>query len=519
MLLTTCSDYSNTDISKKDTLNINIGTEPPTLDWSLATDLTSFLIITNIMDGLTRFSPENKPEPSLAKSWEISDDGKTYIFHIRKGVTWSDGRELTAQDFIYSWKRLLSPKTGADYAYFLFDIKNAEKFNSGKIKDFNLVGVKALDRYTLEVQLNRAASYFPSLLTFMSTFPLRKDIIEKYGKRWTEPQNIVTLGPYLLSSWKHHNRIILKEYTNYWGEKPKDAKRIKMIMNENPSSALALYENCELDFLDGTSLPLLEIPRLRKSKDFVTTPTFRGSYVAFNVAKKPFDNLLIRKAFAHAIDRKSIIKLLQGGGIPSKSWIPRGMLGHNPNIGIEFNPQKARELLKRAGFDKEKFPEVEFLYPDVGNNRIIAEALQSMWKKHLGVRVKLVNQEWKVYLKTLDTNPPPIFRGSWGADYPDPHNFMNLFKCNSGNNETRWCNPSYDQLVDMAAGEKEASKRIKLYDKAQRILTEQDVPIVPYMNAVQQNMIKPYVKGLKPNPLNIINFNKVEFIPDAYPLK
>lgn len=508
-----CSDNDNTvDIDSKDTLNINIGSEPPSLDWSRATDSTSFTILNNIMDGLTRFSPEHKPEPALAKSWEMCEDGKTYIFSLREDVQWTDGEILTARDFVYSWKRLLSPETAADYAYFLYDIVNAKSFNTGEIRDFNKVGIKAVDKFTLKVELNRPAVYFPSLLTFMSTFPMRKDIVEKHGESWTEPQNIVTLGAYRLTTWKHHDHIILEEYGDYWGEKPRDVKRVRMIMNQNPTSTLALYESGELDFLDSTGIPLLEIPRLRDSKEFVSKLAYRGSYIAFNVNKAPFDNPLVRKAFAHAVDRESISSILQGSGIPSTSWIPKKMFAHNPDIGLEFDPEKAARLLAEAGYPGGRgFPESSFLYPDVSNNRIVAEALHSMWKKYLGVNISLVNQEWKVYLRTLDTDTPPIFRASWGADYPDPHNFMNLFKCTSGNNETGWCNSKYDSLVDKAAGETDPERRLELYNRAQKLLTETDVPVVPYINAVQQNMIKPYIKGLEPDPLNLIYFSRVEY--------
>lgn len=514
-----CSDNNNTvDISEKDTLNINIGNEPPTLDWSRATDSTSFTILNNIMEGLTRFSSEHRPEPALAKSWEMSEDGRTYIFKLRKDVYWTDGKQLTSDDFIYSWKRLLSPETAADYAYFLYDITNAERFNTGEITDFKKVGVTAPDKHTLKVELNRPAVYFPSLLTFMSTFPMRGDIVEKHGDSWTEARNIVTLGAYKVRSWKHHDSIVIEEYGNYWGQKPKDAKKVNMIMNQNPTSTLALYESGELDFLDSSGLPLLEIPRLKNSEDFTSKLAYRGSYIAFNVKKKPFDNKLVRKAFGHSIDRKSIVNLLQGAGIPATSWIPKKMFAHNPEIGLEFNPDKAKKLLALAGYPNGKdFPETSFLYPDVSNNRIIAEAVQSMWKSHLGIEVSLVNQEWKVYLRTLDTDAPPIFRASWGADYPDPHNFMNLFKCKSGNNETGWCNPGYDKLVDKAAGETDRDKRLQLYNRAQRLLTEEDAPIVPYINAVQQNMIKPYVKGLEPDPLNLIYFSRVEFVKPSSP--
>jgi len=499
------------DISSKDTIFVNLGNEPPTLDWSLATDSTSYLILNNLMEGLTQFGDEFLPEPNLAESWEISEDGQTYTFKIREGVLWTDGNPLKAGDFEYSWKRILNPATGGDYAYFLYDIENAEEYNTGKIDDAAKVGIKALNDSTLQVKLKRKASYFPSLLSFMSTYPMRKDVVEKHGLKWTDPANIVTLGPYKLTKWKHHSNITLTKNPAYYGEQPKIDK-VSMIMNENASSALALYESGELDYADSKSIPPLEVPRLVDLEDFTTTLMFRGNYIAFNVKKPPFDNTLVRKAFAASIDRDSIVKLIQGAGVVTTSWIPKDMLAYNPDIGIKFNPEKARKWLAKAGYPGGKgFPEVSFLWPDVSYNRVIAEALQSMWKQYLGIEVELMNEEWKVYLSTINTNPPEIHRAGWGADFPDPHNFMSLFQCNTGNNRTGWCNPEYDSLVDQAAEETVIEKRKELYDRAQKILTETDAPIAPFYNTKQQNLTKPYVKGLVPNPLDLVLFKNVYF--------
>jgi len=501
----------NGDTGTKDTIHVNLGNEPPTLDWSRATDSTSYFILNNIMEGLTQFGDQFLPEPALAESWNISEDGRTYTFKIREGVLWTDGNPLTAGDFEYSWKRILNPATGGDYAYFLYDIENAEEYNTGETDDPDMVGVKALDDQTLEVRLKRKASYFPSLLSFMSTYPMRKDVVEKHGLKWTEPGNIVTLGPYKLSEWKHHSSITLTKNPLYYGEPP-GIDKVSMIMNENTSSALALYESGELDYADSKSIPPLEVPRLKNLDDFTTTLMFRGNYIAFNVKKPPFDNPLVRKAFAASIDRTSIVNLIQGAGVVTTSWIPKDMLAYNPDIGIKFNPGQARKWIAEAGYpDGKGFPEVTFLWPDVSYNRVIAEALQSMWKQYLGIEVELMNEEWKVYLSTINTNPPEIHRAGWGADFPDPHNFMSLFECNTGNNRTGWCNPEYDNLVDQAAQETDIEKRKELYDRAQKILTETDAPIAPFYNTKQQNLIKPYVKGLVPNPLDIVLFKKVYF--------
>lgn len=511
-LLTGCEsdeDNENAEALRDKPLRINLATEPPTLDWSLARDYTSITVIINIMEGLTKFGPDFAPAPSLAESWDISDDNKTIVFHLRKGVKWSDGKPLTAHDFVYSWKRLLKPETGADYAYFLYDVEGAKEYNTGKVKTPDSIGIKAIDDHTFEVRLKAPASYFLSLMTFVSTFPLREDLIEKHGMKWTKPENIAAIGPFKLADWRHHERLTLVKNHAYWGKPPK-LDKVEMIMSGNPSSSLALYESGELDFLDGKDVPTLEVPRLRSSEDFRVKPVFRGNYIGFNVTKPPFDNVLVRKAFSAAIDRKSMVDLLQGAGIPTTSWIPKGMLGYDPNIGIDFDPSEARKWLAEAGYPGGKgLPEITFLYPDVGSNRLIAVALQSMWKKHLGAKLRLNNQEWKVYLSTLNVDPPQIFRGGWGADFPDPHNFMNLFECDTGNNHTRWCSKEYDSLIDAAAREIDPVKRVPIYNEAQKLLTESDVAIAPFFISIQYSMIKPYVKGLDINELSLIFLDKV----------
>ncbi len=492
-------------------LRINLATEPPTLDWTLARDYTSITVIINFMQGLTCFEEGFVPEPCLAESWEISDDKKTITFKIREGVVWSDGVPLKAGDFEYSWKRLLKPETAAGYAYFLYDVEGAREFNTGVVKSPDIVGVNAVDDRTLVVRLKAPASYFLSLLTFSSTFPLRQDIVEKYGIEWTKPENIVSIGPYNLVEWRHHERLTLLKNPKYWDAEA-TLEQVVMIMSGNPSSALALYESGELDFLDGKDIPTLEVPRLRKLPDFKKNAQFRGNYIGFNTKKPPFNNKLVRKAFSAAIDRSAVVELIQGAGIPSTSWIPKGMLGHNPSIGIDFDPERARKWLAEAGYPGGKgLPEIWFLYPDLGSNPIIAVALQSMWKKWLGAEVKLNNQEWKVYLSTLKTDPPQIYRAGWGADYPDPHNFMNLFECKSGNNHTRWCSPKFDSLIEAAAREIDPAKRTPLYDEAQRLLTETDVAIAPFFTSIQYSMIKPYVRGLEINELSLIFLDKVTY--------
>lgn len=485
-----------------------VPSEPPTLDWSLATDHVSADILVNLMEGLVIFDKDLKPQPAMAENWEISPDGKTYTFNLRKNIKWSDGKHLTANDFYYSWKRLLDRKTAAEYAYFLFDVKNAQNFNSGKLKDFSKVGLKVIDDNTFQVELSHPASYFINVPTFWVTFPMRKDVVEKFGHNWTDPKNIVTAGPFLLSDWKHDSKLVLTKNPNYYGILPKSEKIEALIVNED-TTAISLFETDKVQLI--RRIPPLELQRFKNKSDYVNSPYLRGYYYGFNVNKPPFDNPKVRQAFSYAIDRGQIVTILKGGQIPATSWVPKGMFGYEPEVGIGFNPQKAKALLAQAGYPEGKgLPPITLYFDSRDDNRLVAEKVQSLWKEHLGVDVNLENSEWKVYLKQLQNDAPQIWRLGWGADYPDPHNFLELFTSYSGNNNTHWKNKEYDSLIENGSKEFDLNRRKEIYKKAQFILTEKDVPIMPLFYEAQNILIKDYVKGFEPNAMNILILKNVE---------
>ena len=488
---------------------VNLGTEPPSLDWSLATDHVSFNVISNLMVGLTEFDKDLKPAPVIAKSWDFQDGGKKIVFHLRDDVQWSDGKKVRAQDFEYSWKRLLNPKTASKYAYILFDVANAQEYNEGKVKDASPVGVQAQDDQTLIVTLRHPASYFLAITTFEVTYPQRQDIIEKFDTRWTEPGNIVTNGPFRLQTWRHENQIELSANPTFFRGKP-TLEKVTMYMVNEKTTAVTMFEQGNLDFIDDHSIPPLDKPRLSRMPGYKLVPQLRGEYYSFAVDRKPFDNPQVRKAFAMAIDRDVLPKILQGGQTPATSWVPPGMLAHNPEIGIKFNPEEARRLLKEAGYpDGKGLPPIVLGYNTDEEKKLVAEAIQSMWQKHLGVVVSIENQEWKVFLTKLETDPFPVFRSGWGADYPDPDNFMKLFTSNSGNNHSRWKNSRYDQLLELAARELDTKKRSQLYDEAQKILTEVDAAIVPLYWKAEATMLNTKFTGLEYNSMARMDLRNV----------
>jgi oligopeptide transport system substrate-binding protein len=509
LLLAGCKSSSKTAAGNH--IRVNLGTEPPSLDWSLATDHVSFNVIANLMVGLTEFDRNLKPAPVIAKSWDIQDGGKRIVFHLRDDVKWSDGKAVRAQDFEYSWKRLLNPKTASQYAYILFDIAGAQDYAEGKSKDPSSIGVKAENDHTLIVNLRIPASYFLAITTFEVTYPQRQDVIENHGSRWTEPENIVTNGPFRLVSWKHENQIELHANANYFLGKPA-LERVTMFMVSEKTTALAMYEQGNLDFMDESySIPTLDKPRLAKQPGYKEVPQLRGEYYGFAIDRKPFDNPKLRRAFAHAIDREVIPKILLGGKTPATSWIPPGMLAHNPKIGLAFNPEQARRMLAEAGYaDGKGLPPIVLGYNTKEDNKLVAEAIQSMWQKHLNVIVKVENQEWKVYLKKLQNDPYVVHRAGWGADYPDPDNFMKLFTSNSGNNHGRWKNATFDKLLDQAAQEQDNTKRAQMYDEAQKILTETDAAIAPLYWRSEATMLSPKFNGLEYNSMARMDLRHVK---------
>lgn len=494
-------------------VRISLTTEPPTLDWNLATDNVSYQILNQLMEGLTQYDDKLNPIPAVAKSWDVSQDGTTYTFHLNRDYKWSDGKPVTAHDFRYSWLRLLNPKTAAEYAYFLFDIKGAQEFNSGRIKDENEVGISVVDDFTLKVQLKKPIVFFPSITTFMVTFPIRKDIVEKYGNRWTDPKNMVTCGPFVLKEWWHEYRLKLVP-NPYFGGTPKPSiEQLTIYLISDPSTVLSLYE---MNKLDVALPPPIALPTYKNHPDLLRHTKLRGYYYGFNIKKKPFDDVRVRRALAMALDKKEIPNILKGGERAVNSWVPPGMFGFNDEIGLKFNPEKARKLLDEVARENPKKEPlftgfaIELVFNSDPLNKKIAEWAQAQWKKHLGITVKLDNQEWKSYLSLLKTDPPGLYRLGWGADYPDPDNFMNLFTSFSGNNHSEWISQEFDQLISQGATERDPQKRQDIYNKAQKLLLEEETIIIPLFVTTQNILVKPYLKPYPVIPMDFVYYKKVK---------
>jgi oligopeptide transport system substrate-binding protein len=514
-LLSGCTGVSPSETATDSRVfTLNLATEPPDLDPAKITDLTSFTVVMNLFRGLTLLNGNNAVEPALAESWTVSPDGKHYVFHLRKDAVWSDGKPVTASDFLDSWKRVLTPETGSEYAFFLFDIQGAKDYYDGKQTAFDQVGVKAMSPKTLAVQLNRPVPFFTALMASPVSYPARLDLLQKYRDKYTEAGNLVSCGPYLLKTWQHEDQIELTPNPTYYGPKPQ-VDLVRMLMINDANTSVVMYENGELDYIETpSSIPSFDVRRLQTRSDYHKGLMYALYYLGFNTRLKPFDDVRVRKAFAMAVDRRIFPQLLQSGQRPLTGLIPPGLTGHNNQTGIEFNPEKAKTLLAEAGYPEGKaFPEVSFAFRSLYDIQKEAEIVQSQFKEHLNVPVRLKNMEWKVFLKALSKpspeNPIHLYRLSWFADYPDPDTFMSLFIKESGNNYTGWSDAEYDQWTKKAVVTLSPEQRAQLYEKAQRRLLQEQAIIVPFFMAEKGYLLNPRVKGLMVNALNVINLDQL----------
>jgi oligopeptide transport system substrate-binding protein len=517
-MLASCATLKTADSSRSNTnervFRVNLGTEPPDLDPAKTDDLTSYSVLMPLMKGLTEFDANMAVKPAIAQSWNVERNGLGYVFHLRPDARWSDGKPVTSFDFKYAWLRALKPETGAPYAFFLFEIENAKAFYDGKIQDPSKVGILTPDARTLRVNLRRPTPIFLELAASPIMLPLRRDVIEKHGERFTEAGNFIANGAYQLAQWTHEEKIRLVPNPEFYEHDPDrrpQVDAIDMLMVNDANTSVVMYENGELDFIETqTSIPAFDVRRLRKRPDAHTAVIHRINYFGFNITQPPFNNVKVRQAFAHALDRSYYPRLMQSGERPLASWISPGLAGHNPNLGLEYNPEKARKLLAEAGYPGGKgFPAVKLAFRTQYDIQKESEIAQYLWKKNLGVDVRLENMEWKVFLSRLDQDPPALFRLGWFVDYPDADSYMNVFLADSGNNHTRWRSPEYDALVEKAVVTRNPAERRKLYDQAQRLLLERDTVIIPIYAAEKLWLVKPHVRGLEINALNLANYDRL----------
>jgi oligopeptide transport system substrate-binding protein len=465
-----------------------------------------------LYEGLTRRDSRGKSIPAAAKSWDISQDGKTYTFHLRPDLRWSNGNPVTSSDYRESWLRALHPNTASPYAEIFFGISNAQEFNQGK-SPAESVGLQTPDPLTLRVQLTHPMPYFPSLTSFTTYLPVHQATVIKYGDRWAQPGTWVGNGPYRLLDWKINDRVSLEKNPLYHSPEQIRLQRIDALAVTRASTAFNLYSSGQADLLlDKGLIPSLMLPQLRGRADFHPGPLFATYFYRFNVTRPPFQDVRVRRAFALAIDKETIVERITRGNEPiAQSLTPRGIADYDPPEGLPSDPTTAQGLLKLAGFPEGRgFPRVSLLYNKSELNEQIAVEIQAQWKRVLGVEVELRNQEWATYLRSLDELDFDIARSSWVGDYDDPNTFLDCFVTGRGNNRTGWSDPTYDSLLNRALAEPNPTKRLQLLASAETILVSQALPIIPLYYFVGCLMFDPNQwEGLYPNLLDEHPFSEI----------
>ncbi|MCX6048673.1 MAG: peptide ABC transporter substrate-binding protein [Chloroflexi bacterium] len=465
---------------------------------------------TELFAGLTRFDKDYKPQPYVAEKWELSADGSVYTFHIKPGQKWSNGDPVTAQDFEWSFKRQLDPATQAEYAAFLFDLKNAEAFNTkqGDIK-IDDVGVKATDDLTLEITLEGPRGYFLTVLAFTAALPAHKGAVEKFGDKWTEAANIVTNGPWKLMTWDHEQEMIFERFEDFILEpKPKLRKRISKIIATD--AQLAAYEANEID---RARVPLPELQRIKDdpvlSKEIQTFSQTGTFYLAPSYTMKPFDLKEVRQALNHAIDRDTLVKdVLQGIGQTAYTFVPPDSPGYIDPAKYswvkeltEYNPQKAIDLLKGTPYEGGKnWPEITITFRTNELSELPVQAIQAMLKQNLNMEIKLEAMEQKAFRAKMWAHEIQLNYVRWYMDYPDPNNdsFLVWYSSRSSGSRHEFKNAEYDKLVTDAAAATEWDKRMELYAQAEQLMIEDGAATYVYY-PFGIRLYKPWVQGLPKN--------------------
>ncbi len=489
-------------------LYLGNGTEPKDLDPHTVTGVPESKILMALIEGLVIRHPEGlDPLPGMAKKWDISSDGKEYIFYLRD-ASWSNGDPVTANDFVYAWNRMLMPSLGSQYPDMLYDVLNAEEFNKGKITDFSLVGVKALDEKTLKVNLKNPAPYFVELLAHYTTRPVHQPTIEKFGEidtlgnQWTRPGNFVGNGPFTIEEWKLNQVIKVKKNPSYWDAERVQLNEIHFLPIDNVSREDFMFRAGQIHVTSSIPTEKIEVYKEQYQNNISISPYYGTYYYRINLNKEPLNNKLIRKALSMSIDRELITKkVAKGGQIPAFSFTPPDPNGYFPPTKLEYNPSKAKQLLKEAGYSEADSLTFELLYNTSEGHQKIAEAMQQMWKEALGINIVLTNTDWKVYLSRENTGDFEISRAGWIGDYQDPKTFLDMMVSGRGNNKTGWSNQEYDRLLVKAAESTSQDERYKYLYEAEKILID-ELPIIPIYTYTRIYMKHETVKGWEPNLLD-----------------
>ncbi|MBA2737636.1 MAG: peptide ABC transporter substrate-binding protein, partial [Pyrinomonadaceae bacterium] len=487
-----------------------ITNEPESLDPQLHSEA---IVRNTLFDGLAEYNNKNSDlTPSLAEKWEKNADATVWTFYLRKNAKWSDGKPITANDFVYSWKRLLNPDEKLSYqSALLYDIKNAELYGTKKAKAED-VGVRAIDDYTLEVTMGKPTPYFYKNISLTVFRPVPQAAIEKFGKDWTKPENIVTSGAFKLKEFSPKNQTVVERNPQFWNNADTKLDKIIFISDETipfgskpGENTVKFYEEGKMDAAFIMSSPDESV---KNKTDFSLIKTNGTGFLSINTSSKPFKDVRVRRAFSLAINRDKL-KEKNLSQFPTDSFVPE-IKGYENAKNGGYQPDEARKLLAEAGYPQGlNFPEIEYIYNTNERNRDFAEFVQAQWQNELNIKVKLVNMEIRELLKkrsALDYNG--IAHDGWFGDFDDPYNFLNILYTYKNGNGTGWTDKKYAEMVEKSNLETDEAKRYKLLNEAETYLLEQQ-PVIPLTVSARGLLCQPYIKNLSPNPLGFINWREV----------
>ncbi|PLV63097.1 peptide ABC transporter substrate-binding protein [Brachyspira pilosicoli SP16] len=497
---------------------INTGPEPNTIDPSINVTSDAVFYLTHTFEGLVEKDDNGKLIPGVAESWEVSDDGLIYTFKLRTNAKWTDGKIVTANDFVYSWQRVVDPATGSQYGYQHEPVKNAKAITAGNMPKESL-GVKAIDDFTLEVQLEAPAAYFLELLSFPTFYPLRKDIIEKYGDQWTlNAESYIGNGAFKLVERNRDESLIMVKNTNYWNIDTIIPDKITFVLMENETASVAGVKAGSLHF--ARSFPRQDIQTLNDEGLIVIKPRISSYYYCLNLTNDILKDVRVRRALSLAIDRNYIVEqITRGGEKPAGALVPYGISDYEGDFrenGGEYidvskeayksNVEEAKRLMAEAGYPNgEGFPVMEFK-ADPGLHVKIFEAVQQMWKENLGIDVSLTQEEWAVFLQTRYDRNITMARGGWNGDFNDPINFMTLCVSYSPNNYSVYSNKAYDDMINEVMLSGDQKFRMETMHKAEEMLMKEEA-IIPIYFYTEPLLVSPKLKSVYYDSLGFHRFH------------